>query len=372
MAKRFFAFSLYRGVLFGIVLVVLLSFALFGEGIRLHYFGEGNVFRHTSGSLSVHFIAVGHGDAIAVRFPDNRVALIDGGEADAFRHVETYLKQRIVGRNRRIDWLVNTHPHADHVGGLTAVLENFSVDIVYRPIVMSASPNDQTNGTQAFLGSDSPTSAYTNFINAAYGNANHVRIIQPNMPPIVNEDYRMIFHTPTPDGQWAGLRADTMNELSPIITLEFGNQIFVLTGDSGTMVEGDFRMTGSAQTMFGSNRNNRIVHLQAGHHGSRHSSTELFLNLVQPNTAIISAGNREGSPHETTINRLAGRVERDNVFITRDVGNVAIRTDGIEYKVFLGFQNPPNLWWLFAVLLVAAAFVCFFNYEKSKPLEEVE
>ncbi|MCL2756338.1 MAG: MBL fold metallo-hydrolase [Firmicutes bacterium] len=371
---KFFTFTVYRAVLCGGLLAILILVAIFGEAIRVHYFPESNVFRHRNGEMSVHTIDVGHGDAIAIRFPDNRVALIDGGDTFYYSRVSNYLRRRVVGRNNRIDWMIATHPHMDHIGTLPRILQSFNVDTVIRPVIQSDSPYDLLNTTQVYLGPETINPIYTQFINNAYRYANNVVIARAGLyfGCMTTYGFRVFFHTPTTEGIWSALRHHNTNEISPIITVEFGNQIFVLTGDAGFMVENDFLLAQSARDMFIHNIENRVVHLHVGHHGSNGSSSNDFLRFLSPTTATISVGTRFPTlPNSTVVNRIRSNLSnRNDLFITNQVGHIAFRTCGNEYQIFFGFRNPPNLWWLFSVLVVITLFLCFFNFKRKQNNKE--
>ena len=364
----FFKYTHYRLFVFVGCFVPLLLVSIFAENIRLYYFPEGNFFRHFDGNLTMHVIDVGHGDAIAIRFPDNRVALIDGGSHVYYRRVSNYLRTRVVGRNRQIDWLINTNPRAHHVGTLPQILESFNVVNVLRPPVRSLSSHDiDKEGLIDYVGTV-PTE-YTHFIDKAHSRATNVETFYAGMT-FGAGTFRVVFHTPTPDYGLYAARGN-LAEVSPVITIQFGNQVFVLTGGAGWTTENSFASTESARKIF-DGVTLRTVHLKAGNHAHERSNSALFLDLVQPTTVSVSAGTLDWYLSGYTLGRLRGRAGSNNVFITRDVGHIAIRTNGDDYRVFTGFQNPPNLWWLFAVLVVILAFLCFFNFERKKGQIELE
>jgi len=286
------------------------------------------------------------------------VALIDGGRDIYFNRVRNYLETRVVGRDGRICWVILTHPHADHHGSLPRILDHFNIGTVLRPIVASASTHDADNDTRRM---DNTTfdHGYAEFVYAAYRNAETVEIIRAGIY-IYGDDWRLFFHTPTPDNVDAAFGLRSVNNLSPIKTLEFGNQIFVLTGDAESLAETDFRTSVTARTLF--NDFGGVVHLGVSHHGSATSSTVPFLGMIRPTTAVISAGTRYGFPADEVMGRLRNAgIREENIFITREAGHIVIRTDGNDYRIFLGFDNPPDLWWLVAVLVIVIIFLCFLK-----------
>ena len=364
MSNKFFVFTRYRIVLFSGLLIVLTLFAIFGESIRLAMFAEGDAFRHFDGNLSVHFIDVGHGDAIAIKFPDNRTMLIDGGAEFYSRRVQNYVKQRI--SKNRIDYVVNTHPSDDHSGGLVGVLSEFKIGTVYRPVARVVGDPDQESTRVATL---NPLPSYNNFIGQAYKHAERVDIIKAGIR-IEGKDWKLQFHTPSEDVMHAGLGGD-VRQLSPIITLEYGNSIFVLTGSAGFVAEGDFVTSDSAREIFQTERiADKKIYLKVGDSGSNNATGLPFLSLVRPTTAIISVGTRlQGYPDSRVMNELRYRQNVEKIHLTRDDGNIAIRTNGTSAKTFLGFNNPPNLWWLYIALCATSFSLSFWNYKRATATE---
>ena len=375
MAQRMnsgrFVFSTWRLLVFSGVFCLIALITSVAMPLRFAIFGEGNLFRHTPGQLSVHTINVGHGDAIAIRFPCERVALIDSGEARYARRVRDYMRRRVTGRRGRIDWMILTHPHYDHMGGLPQLMRDFDVGVFFRPIIASTSTHDHDNAEVfPYTGAGGqPIELYTQIIYDAHRFADEVRVARAGAY-FVGPVWRFFFHTPTPAYNHAVLNNHNKNEVSPIKTLEFGNQVFVFTGDAGHMAEGDFMTTDTAREIFWDEGRERVVHLSVGHHGSLGSTSTDFLRFLQPTTASISAGTRVFGdatlPNNTVVGRLRAHTGPNGTFITRDVGHIAIRTDGYTYRVFLGNSNPPELRWIPVVLIFGAGVVVFWDWKKKE------
>lgn len=371
----FLTFSAYRIVLYCGFLCIILFAHLFGPMMWRHYIGIGNAFSYQSGTLAVHYLDVGNGDAIIIQLPDSRIIMIDSGTDLYYSRVKTYLKTRILTNgNKNIDFLIATHSHDDHVGGLPQLLDDFNVDTVYRPHNKSNSHFD----TEVYPGNAhaplADTTAYTDFITAAYTHAKHVEFIKAGIEITdAAGSFLMYFHTPTltfADSLSSEIPSD-FNDISPIISLRYKNNFFLFTGDAGLKTENQFRDCHRANDFVnGAGFQNLEVYLKVGHHGSRYSTTVSLLEFIKPNKAIISVGahNINGHPHNLLIKRLknvAGLHEQD-ILETRTSGNITLATDGATERMFLAFDNEVDLTMVYVISAAALFFVCFTNFHVVK------
>lgn len=248
----------------------------------------------TCSCLQVSFLDVGQGDAILVRTPDNYEMLIDGGR-DA-----SILRTLAVERplfDRTIDVVVATHPDLDHIGGLVDVFARYRV-----ATVLSTTNINDTPASAAF--SEAVASE-----NAA--------LIHPNAGErfsLGNETFITILSPSGDETNWES------NNASIVLKIEFGETSFLLTGDAPESIE-DF-LVGT----YGSALDSDVLKL--GHHGSRTSTSELFLDTVTPQFAVVSAGigNSYGHPHQEVMQRVFSR--NIPTFHTGTDGTVTFVSDG--------------------------------------------
>lgn len=226
----------------------------------------------SSADLSVHFIDVGQGDCTLIMCEGHSM-LIDAGESDQGDKVVEYLKAQEI---TNLDCVIGTHPHSDHIGGLRAVVES---DIKIDKLIMPKVPDEQV-----------PTSyTYTKLLKA---------IINKGMTVTKADDSTFnlgsaVINTYTPKKTYKNL-----NDYSVTTKIIHGNNSFLVTGDLGKQSEKELIDRGcdlSAKV------------LQAGHHGSRESSTKRFLKKVNPSYAVIQcgAGNSYGHPHSEALERMS-------------------------------------------------------------------
>jgi competence protein ComEC len=246
----------------------------------------------------VHFIDVGQGDAVLIKTP-GRNALIDGGERNT--GIIDYLVGLAIDT---IHLMVSTHPHSDHIGGLTRVLERFPVLEVWDPGVVHTT-RLFTRYLEMIDSLDIPfTEArsgmeYELFMGNATRDQTLLKVLHPVEPS-----------------------SRHLNDASVVTLLEMG--------EVSVLFAGDLERRGETELME-RHPDIRAQVLKVGHHGSTTSSSAPFLDAVRPEAAVIfcAAGNSYGFPHEETIQKLMDR--RVAIYRTDLNGTIVLHTDGLEY-----------------------------------------
>lgn len=272
--------------------------------------GEGSPGPLSSGELpqnglQVHFIDVGQGDSILIRQKDHSM-LVDAGENDQGDVVVSYLKSQGIDQ---LDYVIGTHPHSDHIGGLDDVIQSFEVDRVFLP------PIEHTTAT------------FEEVLDAI-----EVKDLSLTLPQVgdVWELGEASFTILAPNKDYG----DDLNNWSIGIRVEYGDNHFVLCGDAEAQAEADICANGLP---LGADV------LKAGHHGSSTSTSDLFLDQVAPSWVVIQCGkdNSYGHPHKETLEKLKGR--GIGVLRTDLEGTLIAASDGEEiswYKAEGGFLSP--------------------------------
>ena len=233
---------------------------------------------HPAGELKVVFFDVGQGDSALLKFPDDRYMLIDGGRKSFSYDSGLYAIVPYLKRNgiKHIDKMVFSHPDADHIGGIQAVVRSVSVGRVYES---PAEKSTRIYGELETILTERQIARQTVSGGMRLGDSDCYRIYVLH-PPIT-------FHTD----------AGNVNNYSLVIMVVYGEQRFLFTGDievySEKMLErfGDFLRCGV---------------LKVAHHGSGDASSAAFLQRVKPEYAVISAGeyNPYNLPHPSVLERL--------------------------------------------------------------------
>ena len=265
----------------------------------------------------VHFIDVGQGDSILITLPDKKNVLIDAGDRnkDNNAHVIDYINENAHKKSGTvtIDYFILTHSDADHVGGADEIFEEFDVKKVFRPYVKyTGTATSYTNTfNQGFY--ECSTVTYNEFLTAVlnerYGSQQtqcewEFFNFQSDFSGGViynNVKYSYYFDFLTPVTAVEDIKYKDVNDYSPIIKFSYQSTSVMLTGDAEKDAEADF----VNQYSTGDDYLDVDV-LKVGHHGSRTSSTQAFLNIIKPEVAVIMCGegNSYGHPHKESINRF--------------------------------------------------------------------
>ena len=228
-------------------------------------------------ALAVHFLDVGQGDSILLVDRDDTM-LIDGGNPENGDEVVNYLKSLGI---TQLDYVVATHNHADHAGGLTTVVEKLDVAKLY--VTNSEATSASKKLIAAAKAKNVPVSTPSPGTSLAFGGSTIAFL----GPLSVHED---------------------VNNDSIVMKVTHNSHRFLFTGDMGQEAE---------QELLAQNNDLEADVLKVGHHGSSTSTGYVFLRAVNPRYSVISCGknNDYGHPHEETLSRL------------NDVGSTLFRTD---------------------------------------------
>ena len=261
-------------------------------------------------------IDVGQGDCTLIVTPSGRTLLVDGGgTSDALAAGDLDVGAKIVvpflqylGLNR-IDVLVATHPHGDHVGGLTAVLRGPQIGLALDGTTLPYPSPAYTAFRELVARRRIPYARAVRGQQFDFGDGVRVSVLNPPPDPV--------FGTAAAYG--TGSDDATLNNYSACLQIDYGATRFILTGDAETDAEG---------VMLGAHGELRCDVLKAGHHGSKNASGDDWLARLQPRHALISCGrhNRFGHPAPATLARLAAHGAE--VFRTDRQGAITFVSDG--------------------------------------------
>ena len=277
----------------------------FGLSYVLLFVGAKILFHPKSAELRVTFLDVGQGDAAVIETPGGKTVVMDTGRIDengdndsGRRVVAPFLQKHGVNK---IDLLLLSHPHADHIGGATTLLEHFPVDLL------------MDNGQ------DTDSAVEAHYLQAAQQYRITYRAAQRGQVINLDDGVTIRVLSPTPEE-----RDGPVNDASMVLRVEYGSTAFLFTGDAEINEESDILHSGQPL--------NADV-LKVGHHGSVTSTTPEFLAAVHPKAAIISVGRRNlyGHPRREIIERL--RASGIATFRTDANGAVTCVSDGTSVRV---------------------------------------
>lgn len=239
----------------------------------------------TKQNLKVYFFDVGQADSILV-MNEEQTMLIDAGNNDDGEMLVQNLKTLGIAK---IDYLIGTHPHEDHIGGLDDIIKNFEIGTIYMPKV-------QTN-----------TKTFEDVLDA----------ISEKDLKVTTTKVKDTFRVGQAECQVLAVdnKAKNLNLASIVIQMKFDDMTYLFTGDAEKEVE---------EKILKDNKELKVNILKVGHHGSETSSSEEFIQTIAPEISIISVGkdNSYGHPHQEILDTLE---EADSkIYRTDEVGNVFI------------------------------------------------
>ena len=265
-----------------------------------------------SRGLEIISFDIGQGDAILVKTPENQTMLIDGGPNNK---ILQKLGQYLPALAKRIDIVLLTHPHADHVTGLVEVLKRYDI------------------GAVILSGAELKTDVYFEFLKI---------VEEKNVPVVIAEAGEAIhfsgnleFDILSPEqagdlvfnkkSEGFSSGGNDVNDSSIVGKLIFENFSMIFMGDATSKIENRI-------LIYGDNLKSDI--LKVGHHGSKYSSSLSFLKFVSPKAAIIEVGakNHYGHPSEAALSRL--KIINTNIFRTDLIGDIKILTDGFTTNIY--------------------------------------
>ena len=244
--------------------------------------------------LVAHFLDVGQADANVIELPNGELMLIDAGLSRSSEEIIQYIQD--LGYDE-IDYVVATHPHADHIGGMAEVIDAFKIGNIYMPRAVSTSKT------------------YENLLEVIQDKGLTIKTGKIGVKVLEEEELSIEMFAPVGDDY------SNLNNYSIVLKITYGDVSFLYTGDAEE--ENLEEITGDIEADV----------LKVGHHGSDTSTSKDFLEKVQPEYAIISVGegNSYGHPASSTIELL--KEYTNHIYLTNENGTVVVSTDGVNIDV---------------------------------------
>lgn len=255
---------------------------------------EASVPATISGTLTVHYIDVGQADSIFIELPSGQSMLIDAGNNADGNDVVKYIKG--LGFNK-IDYVIGTHPHEDHIGGMDVVIDSFAIGNIYMPKV--------SNNTQTF----------EDVLLSIQNKGLTVNTAKSGVSIIDEPGLKVSMIAPNRSGY------EDLNDYSAVVKLVYKDASFLFMGDAEQVSESEIASDIDVDI------------LKVGHHGSSSSTSTSFLNKTTPIYAVITVGegNTYGHPTQETLNKLKNA--DITVYRTDLNGTIIISTDGNGYDI---------------------------------------
>lgn len=262
----------------------------------------------TYGLMRVHFIDVGQADSAFIELGNGQTMLIDAGRSGNASTIVNYIKDL---QYETIDYVVASHPHDDHIGGMATVLENFKIGKMYMP--------RQEHTINAFVNmldviEDKKIELYTAKAGVNITTSGIIKI--DILAPFTDSD-------------------SNLNNVSAVVKITYGETVMLFTGDAEHVIENQLLKSGIDADV-----------LKVGHHGAGSASSKSFIKAVSPEVAVISVGegNSYGHPHADTLailNEVGAKIYR-----TDEQGTIVVTADQnkkitVDKKASTVKENAP-------------------------------
>ena len=283
------------------ILIILLAFLIINNQDKIkNLFNQNNnqnqndYINTNNDLLKVHYLDVGQGDSIFIELPNNETMLIDAAESYQSENIINYLKNL---NYQKIDYVIGTHPHTDHIGGLKNIINTFEIGKIYMPKVVST-----TKTYESLLMAIKDKNLKINTAKAGTSiidtDALKINILAPN-----NSTYT------------------ELNNYSVVTKITYGTTKFLFMGDAEKLSENEIKENVTADV------------IKIGHHGSNTSSSIDFIKKVNAKYGIISVGlnNKYNLPKEETITNWENSGTK--IYLTSTNGTIRASSDGTNIKI---------------------------------------
>lgn len=283
------------------ILIILLAFLIINNQDKIkNLFNQNNnqnqndYINTNNDLLKVHYLDVGQGDSIFVELPNNETMLIDAAESYQSENIINYLKNL---NYQKIDYVIGTHPHTDHIGGLKNIINTFEIGKIFMPKVVST------------------TKTYESILMAIKDKNLKINTAKAGTSIIDTDDLKINILAPN------NSTYTELNNYSVVTKITYGTTKFLFMGDAEKLSENEIKENVTADV------------IKIGHHGSNTSSSIDFIKKVNAKYGIISVGlnNKYNLPKEETITNWENSGTK--IYLTSTNGTIRASSDGTNIKI---------------------------------------
>ena len=283
------------------ILIILLAFFIINNQDNIkNLFNQNNnqnqndYINTNNDLLKVHYLDVGQGDSIFIELPNNETMLIDAAESYQSENIINYLKNL---NYQKIDYVIGTHPHTDHIGGLKDIINTFEIGKIYMPKVVST------------------TKTYESLLMAIKDKNLKINTAKAGTSIIDTDTLKINILAPNSETY------TELNNYSVVTKITYGTTKFLFMGDAEKLSENEIKENVAADV------------IKIGHHGSNTSSSIDFIRKVNAKYGIISVGlnNKYNLPKEETITNWENSGTK--IYLTSINGTIRASSDGTNIKI---------------------------------------
>lgn len=283
------------------ILIILLAFLIINNQDKIkNLFNQNNnqnqndYINTNNDLLKVHYLDVAQGDSIFIELPNNETMLIDAAESYQSENIINYLKNL---NYKKIDYVIGTHPHTDHIGGLKDIINTFEIGKIYMPKVVST------------------TKTYESLLMAIKDKNLKINTAKAGTSIIDTDALKINILAPT------NSTYTELNNYSVVTKITYGTTKFLFMGDAEKLSENEIKENVTADV------------IKIGHHGSNTSSSIDFIKKVNAKYGIISVGlkNKYNLPKEETITNW--EKSGTKIYLTSTNGTIRASSDGTNIKI---------------------------------------
>lgn len=283
------------------ILIILLAFLIINNQDKIkNIFNQNNnqnqndYINTNNDLLKVHYLDVGQADSIFIELPNNETMLIDAAESYQSENIINYLKNL---NYQKIDYVIGTHPHTDHIGGLKDIINTFEIGKIYMPKVVST------------------TKTYESLLMAIKDKNLKINTAKAGTSIIDTDTLKINILAPNSETY------TELNNYSVVTKITYGTTKFLFMGDAEKLSENEIKENVTADV------------IKIGHHGSNTSSSIDFIKKVNAKYGIISVGlnNKYNLPKEETITNWENSGTK--IYLTSINGTIRASSDGTNIKI---------------------------------------
>lgn len=346
-------------IIYGCLTIFLLLTLIIGGYLEIWLKLKPDMSKINKSALEVHFVDVGEGDATLIRFSSGKTMLIDSGDNVKVKQLTTYIDKVFFNSHKKVfDYVVLTHSDSDHSGNMDTILDKYKVNNFIRPnILIDGLENYLADGRAKYDNNNDYVATITKLYSLEKDNKIKVSFAEPDTYIDMGNNAKVHILSPLKPYY------TTTNDYSIVMIVEDNNEKFMLTGDASTDVENDIINSYDEYVL-------DVDVLKLGHHGSDTSTSLDWLDITQPDYAVISVGEDNSYQHPSSAVldniEIYNEEHTDKIKIaqTSILGNIVYYSNSANQLGMFSIDNIGDYlflsWWVVVIVLIVVIGVAMF------------